>query len=334
MTPAKTARHNPVGEAVRAVLPSSAKVHATKTDHADLIVNGVPVAIKWVGEGWLGDVQPLLASRRNRPDIVVARRMSPGARVALSEAGIGWVDQTGAAEIVLGPIVVSRTGQPVPPATRPPRWTPSVLAVAEALLCGTRATVAAAGEATGLSTGSCTSALRILTDLGFLSARAKRGRASARRVSDEGRLLDAYAAAAASMTPKASLQIGVTWRDVIVGLAETGKTWDRARVAWAVTGAAASLMVAPYLASVSSAEVYVEAGSVVELQGVATDAGLRPIEGGRLTLRPFPTVTTRRLATEIDGLRVAPWPRIYADLRTTGVRGEESAEHLRVMHDR
>lgn len=31
------------------------------------------------------------------------------------------------------------------------------------------------------------------------------------------------------------------------------------------------------------------------------------------------------------GLRVAPWPRVYADLRAVGVRGEEAVEHLREM---
>jgi hypothetical protein len=60
-----------------------------------------------------------------------------------------------------------------------------------------------------------------------------------------------------------------------------------------------------------------------------------PIEGGRLTLRPFPTVAVRRLAETIDGLRVAPWPRVYVDLLSAGVRGEEAAEHLReVIHAR
>jgi hypothetical protein len=42
-----------------------------------------------------------------------------------------------------------------------------------------------------------------------------------------------------------------------------------------------------------------------------------------------------RLAKEMEGLRVAPWPRVYADLLSLGVRGEEAAEHLReVVFDR
>jgi hypothetical protein len=316
-------------EALRAVLPRAASVRkATKDAEADLIVGDVPLRLEWVGEGRLGNVRRALA-RGRRPDVVVARVMSAGARDALSEAGVGWVDETGAAEIAVGAVIVSRTGRPQPPVEKPPRWTPAVLAVAEALLCGTPGTVAATEEATGLSTGSCTSALRALTDLGLLVAEASRGRGSARRIADPDQFLDHYASAAFAMREDAGLQVGVTWRDVIEGLAEIGKKWDKQGVAWAATGAAAASVLAPYLTSISTAEVYVDTDSVLGLEAVARAAGLRPIDGGRVTIRPFPTVTTRRLANEADGLRVAPWPRVYADLREAGVRGEEAAEHLR-----
>ena len=318
-----------LADAIRAVLPPAANAKVPNDLSADLVVNGVSLDVRWAGEGWLGQVRPFLRRGRRRPDVVVARRMSPGAREALSKAGIGWVDETGAAEIAIGSIVVSRTGRPERPVQKQPGWTPAGLAVAEALLCGTRATVDSVQQATGLSTGSCTNALRVLTDLGLLSAETKRGRESARSVADADKLLDAYASAAAAFPPKARLEVGVTWRDVLDGLGETGRKWDRAGVGWAATGAAASLVTAPYLASSETAVVYVDAATPAGLWAVAESAGLRPIDGGRLTLLPFPTVTARALAEEVDGLRVAPWPRVYADLRTTGVRGEEAAEHLR-----
>ena len=318
-----------IADALQAVLPRTVRVETPRDASADLVVNGTPLEVKWAGEGWLGQVGPLIGRGRRRPDVVVARRMSPGARQALSEAGIGWVDETGAAEIVVGPIVVSRTGHAEKPAPKQPRWTPAVLAVAEALLCGTKATVSAAEEATGLSAGACTTALRFLTELGLLSAEARRGRESGRSVADADELLEVYASAAAAVPPKYSLAGGVTWRDVLIGLQETGRKWDRAGIAWAVTGAAASLVTAPFLTSVGAAVVYVDATTPAGLQAVAEEAGLRPIDGGRLMLAPFPTVTTRVLAEEVDRVRVAPWPRVYSDLRTTGVRGEEAAEHLR-----
>ncbi len=100
-------------------------------------------------------------------------------------------------------------------------------------------------------------------------------------------------------------------------------------ISWAATGTVAASLLAPYLTTVTSSEIYVEGTTSARLEWMAANAGLEPIEGGRLTLRPFPTVTARRLAGVTNGLRVAPWPRVYADLRVVGVRGEEAAEHLR-----
>lgn len=317
-------------DVVRAVLPRAAKVHTARTDTGvDMIINGHSFQIKWIGDGRLADARRIVATRRGRPDIVVARYMSLGAREALAEAGIGWVDETGAAEIASGMIIVSRTGRPPKPAELPKHWTPSVVAVAEALLCGVKATVAATEEATGLSNGSCTTALRALANFGLLDAAAGRGRDSARRVVDNDRLLNVYASAVEALPPSISLQCGVTWRDTIAGLRKTGERWDKAKIPWASTGVVAATVIAPHLMMVNAAVVYVNADTVLDLEAVAVAAGLRPIEGGRLTLRPFPTVTARRLATMIDGLWVVPWPRAYVDVRAVGVRGEDAAEHLR-----
>ncbi len=323
-------------EAVRAVLPRVARVCTGEGNTGvGMTINDHLFQIKWIGDGRLADARRVVTPRRGRPDIAVARHMSPGARETLAGAGIGWVDETGAAEIAAGTIVISRPGRPPKPGGPPKRWTPSVIAVAEALLCGTKATVAATEEATGLSNGSCTTALRVLTDFGLLQADAGRGRDSARRVADHDLLLDAYAAAVEALPPSISLQIGVTWRDTIDGVLKIGAKWDKAKVEWASTGAVAAARIAPHLTTVNAADVYVDTETILGLEAAAAKAGLRPIDGGRLTLRPFPSVTARRLATRVDGLRVAPWPRVFADVRTVGVRGEEAAEHLReVMHGR
>lgn len=323
-------------QAVRDVLPRSVIVRAGKPAAGGaLTVNGQPLRVQWAGAGSLRDVRLVLEGRGRATDIVVARRLSPGARELLTNAGIGWADETGAAEIAVGSIVVSRTGRASAPAEKPKRWTPAVMAVAETLLCGTSPTVAATVAASGLSTGSCTSALRYLSELGLLTADAARGRDSARRVADPDRLLDAYATAVEAAPPTVSLRVGARHTDVLAGLVEAGHRWDQMQRPWAATGAAAAWVIAPYLTTLTAGEVYVDADTIAGLEALAVDAGLRPIEGGRLTLRPFPTVAVRRLSEQIEDLRVAPWPRVYADLRTSGVRGEEAAEHLReVMRDR
>ena len=316
--------------AVFAVLPRSTEILVPKNDPgADLIVNGQPLTIKWAGQGHLGEIRRLLNHSKPRPDIVAATRLSPGARESLTDAGVGWVDDSGAAEIAVGLIVVSRSGALTSPNPQGlERWTPAVLAVAEALLCGIDATVSATQAATGLSSGSCTKALGYLTNLGLLSATAKRGRGSARRIDDARLFLASYTTAAQTIPKPPSIQVGVMWRDPVTGLISAGEQWEASDINWVATSAVAASVMAPFMTNVSGVEAYVDANSRAELESVARSAGLEPIKGGRLTLRPFPSVAVRRMSEVVDGLRVAPWPRVYADLHGLGVRGEEAAEHL------
>lgn len=316
--------------AIKAILPAAADV---RTRGDTVVVNNQPLRVRWIGEGWLADARVLLRGIRQDVDVAVARRMSPGAQRALAGASIGWVDETGAAEIAKGTLVISRTGRPADLNQHTTDWTPAVLGIAEALLCGTKATVASTARATGLSTGSCTNALRFLTAQELLVADAPRGRHSARRIADFDAFLHAYAGAVAVAAPGPVIQVGVTWRALIDGLTRTGERWTTSEWDWACTGAIAASVLAPHVTAVGGADVYISAETMAELEAAARDVGLEPIEGGRLHLRPFPTVAVPRFTTVREGLRIAPWPRVYADLRPKGVRGEEAAEHLKeVMH--
>jgi len=332
-------RTDPGDRAVRAlihVLPRKAEVvPAEEAGKEHTMVNGTPLRVVWIGEGHLSDARSALGSGPDHPDIVVARRISPGAQKLLSDEGIGWVDETGAAEIALGLILVSRTGTRPEAPQETIRWTPSVFAVAEALLCGIRPTVTDAIERTGLSRGGCQKALQFLAKQELLDAAAERGRHSARELRDPDRLLEAYAAAVSEEAPPKCLQVGVTWRDPVATLSEIGAKWDAIGVKWACTKALAASLLAPFLSEFNAFNVYVDSRSMVGLEAAALDAGLQILKGGRMTLSPFPTTTSQRLSTRSEGLWLAPWPRVYADLRQVGVRGEEAAEHLReVMHAR
>ncbi|NOX24473.1 MAG: hypothetical protein GXP36_15470 [Actinobacteria bacterium] len=318
---------------LRAVIPDSVDLalRAGRDSPAgafEASIRGRVLNVEWVGHAWLSVIEKLLA-RSARPDIIVGYRVSPASRQALTEAGIGWVETTGAAEIETDFLVVSRTGETRLVKKTLNSWTRAVLGVAEAILTGVEPTVSATHEATGLSVGACIKALRALTDMQLLEADAARGPRSGRRITDRDALLDAYVAAAHDLEPSVSLPVGVTWRDPVEGLIELGDRWDRAGVAWVATGLVAAAVVAPLVTSVGTANVYVVASTVAELDLAASAAGLRPIEGGRLVLAPLPTRTTLELATAVDGMRVVPWPRLVADLRRSGVRGEEAAEHVR-----
>lgn len=330
-------RHRVHG-ALRAVLPDSVDLELRTGPHPDAHefeakIRGRVFRVEWLSHAWLNAVKQILA-RPDTPDIIVGPRIPPASREALAKAGIGWVETSGAAEIATDFLVVSRTGAHRPPRDGTGGWTRAVLGAAEAILTGVQPTVSAIHEATGLSVGACTKALRVLADMNHLEAGARRGPQSGRHIVDRDALLDAYVAAAHSMESLDSLSVGVAWRDPVEGLIELGARWEAAGVPWVATGLVAAAVVAPLVTSVGTADVYVVGSTMAEMEAAAKAIGLRPIEGGRLVLYPLPTLTTLELSTMVDGLRVAPWPRLVADLRRTGVRGEGAAEHvLEVMGD-
>jgi hypothetical protein len=76
-------------------------------------------------------------------------------------------------------------------------------------------------------------------------------------------------------------------------------------------------------------EIYVAGKTWSDVRRAALAAGLQEMDG-RLLLRPFPTPGGAELTETIaDGFRSVLWTRAYADLRISGVRGDDAAEHLR-----
>ena len=247
------------------------------------------------------------------------------------QAGLGWFDETGAADFVLSPTF--RIRQP----GTPPRqldanlgWRPATTAVCEALLTGTAATVSAVHERTGLAMSTVATALKFLETQKLLHAEARRGPGAARIVTDTSALLEAYTAAAIRLRSPLSLRVGTLWRDPIAGVTELGEVWTSAGVRWATTGTLTAEVLAPLLTQLSPMEIYLDARTLAELRVAALQTGLTEAGGGRLLLRPFPSQAGAALSSEIrPGFWSVPWPRAFADLRAAGVRGEEAADHLR-----
>lgn len=326
-----------IERALLAVLPAGTAVVAKPANaervHVDIGAPSVGADAVWIGDGWLSDVRRVLTRWPDGVDFVAARRLSPDAQAAAATAGLGWIDESGAAELSLPGVIVSRSGTAEPKRAPGSRWTRSVVGTAEALLLGTRPTVADVQKATGLSAGAATRSLSTLTALGLLQSSAARGRNSARKISDRDRLLREYASAAAGLPAGPSIRVGVVG-DLLRELVDLGRIWDEEGLTWAATGVAAAAVMAPYLSQVTTVEAFVDASTLAMLEALAHRSGLRPIQAGRLLLRPFPTSATQRLGGTAGDLRVAPWPRVYADLRASGVRGEEAADHLREVIDR
>ncbi len=306
--------------------------------HRDVIVSldGAEFLVRWLTTGWPRQVSEALHATP-RPDILAAPAMSPGARKAARDAGVGWVDESGAADIYYRnastgtTVVIETKGTPPIPLDTRLGWRRATLAVCEVLLADLAApTVSAVVEATGLSMGSSAQALKFLEKGSYLSSDTARGPKSARLIVDRDALLDAYAEAAAKLRSPISIHVGVLWPDPIAGLANTGRLWASAGIEWAATSALSASLLAPLQTEIAPIEIYVPGKSWSDLRRAAMAARLQEMEGGRLLLRPFPTPAGARLTKQdAEGFRSMLWPRVYADLRTVGVRGEDAAEHLR-----
>ena len=322
-------RINRIKVAIRSILPSSVTVETIhhEDDQVLLKIGNQEIKAKWVGSGWLKQVKNAIA-HKSKPDIVVGRRISPGSKEELKKKKIGWVDETGDVSISIGTIIISKSGIPVEKSKSQGTWNRSVLSVAETILCTNETRVEQIQKLTGLSRGSCAKSLQTLTEMKYLTASVKRGPRSIRSVKNIEQLLSAYADAASLLAPIEKVSLGVSWKDPISGILDIGEKWNSESIEWFVTGAAAASQMAPSLTTFAKVEVYIEAKTLLELISVGSIANLEPIEGGRLILKVIPTRTTKSLAKNLGGLRVAPWPRVYTDLRGYGVRGEEAAEHL------
>lgn len=334
-----------IRDALRSVLPGGLRVEVKALDPA---VPTVAVRVEankaehrfvvgWALEGWPADVDRLL---RLAPavDVVAARAISVGARESLAERGIGWIDETGGAQLALptGLVVIrDSASQPQPPAGEG-RWARSTVAVAEAVLSGTEPRVDPVQHATGLSRGATANALVQLERDGLLERAIVRGPGSSRHVADASGLLDRYATAVAALADKRRVvRMHRLWDDPLDSLiGELAPRLATAQVAWAATGVAASMLLAPYLSTLSVVELYVDESLTFDAPRLADLLGARQVDRGhRIEVRVLPNLITATAGPVIEGVRCAPLARVYADLLAKGGRTAEAAQHLREVLD-
>jgi hypothetical protein len=273
-------------------------------------------------------------SQMPKPQILLLSQATPAIRQFLTRNSIGWVDQTGSAQIAQGSLLISRDSAKVLRPDRSARWTRSMLGVAEAMLTGTPGTVSAVSAATALAASSAATALALLSRMHLLTADAVRGRNARRRIINRSEFLSAYADATTTRPNLFELRVGVLWQDPTKALADVGETWTKNGITWAATSSIAAAILAPFSTQISPLEIYLDASSPATMVAALARAGLEPLEGGRLVVAPFPSESTRRLVNVNSPVPVVPWPRVYADLQHAGVRGEDTAEHLRQVMER
>jgi hypothetical protein len=331
-----------VKDATLAVLPEGLKVEVMPRSVRDVAAFEVRVQVGrvrhrfvagWAGAGWPADVQTLVKVAPNL-DVVYAKKLSDGARSWLSERHIGWVDETGRANLLLasGLVIVREPAVSEPRQVVGDRWTNSMLAAVEAVCAGVAPTVEAVEAATGMSRGASANALSRLERRGLLERPVhQRGPEASRQVVDVDSLIDQYAEAAAGLRNKQKVvRVHRLWADPLQALdLEIGPALTAAGVGWAVTGAAASILLAPYLSDVTVVELYVERSLLMAGDRLAGLLGGRLVERGhRIEVRELPTSMSAK-GPKIGGVQVALPARVYADLMASGGRAAEAAHHLR-----
>jgi hypothetical protein len=287
----------------------------------------------WAGEGWPADVERLLILA---PELEVAfgKRFSRGAKEKLSAEHRGWVDESGEANVNLktGLVIVREGRTPQAASEMSVRWTATMLAAAEAALAGITPTVQAVEKATGMSRGAATNALFRLEKLNLVErTQGSRGPGSARHIVDPDALLDAYAIAAASLRIKKHVvRVHRLWNDPLLTFeTEIARTLDRTASAWAVSGGAASILLAPYLSDVTVVELYVDDDLFANRDQLAGALGGKAVDRGHvIEVRALPTRMSS-MGPILHGIHVALPARVYADLLAAGGRSEEAAQHLR-----
>lgn len=322
---------------VMAVMPPGAQlvITADSKQPLDLIISvaGQQLRARFMKHANLAAVHAAV-SQMPKPHVLLLSQTTPAIRQLLEQSSIGWIDQTGSAQIAAKSLLISRESVNVLRPERAARWTRSMLGVTEAVLTGTPGTVSAVSAATGLAVSSAATALALLSRMQLLNADATRGRSAGRRITNRSELLSAYADATTTRPNLFELRVGVLWQDPIKDLAKVGETWTQTGLTWAATSSIAAAVLAPFSTQISPLQIYLDVSSPATMVAALARVGLEPLEGGRLVVAPFPSKATRRLVNANLPLPVVPWPRTYADLQHAGVRGEEAAEHLREVMER
>lgn len=327
----------------RAVERPLAEVHATgdRTLRATVVVGRLrhEVELLWVGRGWPADVRRALSripSPWPRELVIVGHRFSSGALELLRERSANWVDEAGAASVETesGLFVVRDSTEDV--ASRPGRlsWGASAVDAVELLLTTRPAgafTAAELADRSGWSHAQMTKLLRQFSAQGWVEkVGGSRGVGSGWRVADFNGLLEAWGENLAAEPPR-TVRAHRTLREPMQFLRDDLAQELSTRMHWAVSGWAGLELAAPFMTTTPVLHVYVAAEALDDgrLRDAMLACGLREVDAGaRVEFRALSPLGLS-LASQHDQVPVVSAPRLYADLRAIGGRGEDAADHVR-----
>jgi hypothetical protein len=337
---------NRLGSALAGVLERPVEsIHETdrRSARATLVVGNAAheLELRWVGRGWPADLEPALHSVPDpwpRQLVLVGQQFSPGAVDQLTQRRANWLDETGAARIETdtGLLVFRGRNEAVAErgVTRGFRWASSSVEVAEWLLTDPQREPFNAREfvdRSGWSYAQTTKVLRQLSARGWVKKTGgSRGVGSGWQLADPAGLLEAWTTYLVSHRPETVGAHRVLRDPLQFARAELAHAL-RPETQWALSGWVGLELAAPFVTTVPVIHVAVDANALVDgrLREVMRTVGLREVrEGARIEFLALSGFSLS-LAREFHGLPVVSPPRLYADLRALGGRGEEAADHVR-----
>lgn len=265
-----------------------------------------------------------------RPDtrlLLIAAETTAGARMILQNHGVAVVDGLGNAHIELPGLLFHLEGRGARRRPRRARLSGKTGVVAQALLLHPER----AWQVQDLAKGAQVSAglaHRVLTRLegeGIIAAEGT-GPNRMRRVIDATALLDLWAEENVDRpTRTLGYLLAQTPRQLIK---EVGRNLGRSGIDYALTGAAAASLVAPFVTAVPVVEVWVRATAAPDelYEGAQAD---RVTDGQNIVFLQAKDDTPLAFRVKARGLWVANRFRLYAELRHDPRRGREQADHLR-----
>jgi len=294
-----------------------------------------------VGRGWPADLDHVLReipSPWPRQLVLVGQRFSPGALERLAERDANWVDEAGAARIetATGLLVMRHPSEhsAQPKTGHGFRWASSAKAIGELLLARPPEgafTAVQLAKRSGWSHPQVTKLLRQFNAHGWVEkVGGSRGVGSGWQLADTAALLDAWTRHLVDHQPDTVLAHRVLRDPLQFARTDLARALNQ-RMEWAVTGWAGLEVAAPFVTAVPVLHVAVEAKALTDsrLREAMQTVKLREVKtGARVEFRALSPFALS-LAMDKHNLRVVSAPRLYADLRALGGRGEEAADHVR-----
>ncbi len=262
------------------------------------------------------------------PLVLIAAETTADARRILTEHGVAFIDGLGNVHIELPGLLfhIEGTGRSArPPA--PSRLSGKAGLIAQALLLDPERAwrIKDLAEQTGVSTGLTHRVLSRLEVEGIVNTKGA-GPLRTRHVTDPTALLDLWAEENVDRPVRTrGYMLAQTPRQLITGL---GDGLDGAGIEYALTGAAAASIIAPFTTTVTVAEVWV--AEAADPRKLLEHSSVTPVtEGHNIVFLQAAADAPLAFSKQYGNLWIVNQFRLYADLRRDRRRGVEQADHLR-----